>query len=434
MNKKELERHLVASVLESKSSYSKELKDLHTKMIISASHGDPKAKQYIKEFLRLELIRLDKNYKDKQLANPIIDEIFANNWGLGPLEKYDTKENDEIMIDGKKLSISRGGVIIPLDEELIDESEAIKIIRRVFAFDNSIDLSPKNPKKEGIRKDGARITAELPPLAKVPGLNIRIHESFTPTTENLIQKGTISPDLPALANILIKGRANIIVIGEMGAGKTAFIRWLLGFVQPRERVGLLETSFEVNPEKLYPDITFIQLQENLEGENQKLTDLFKFMLRKNIKRIMLGEVRTGEELHQYKYACNRGHSGAIMSGHYMDAESFLTDGADMLIEAKLGNDKASAKDGLAGTVDIVFRLVSLPSGQRVLASLEEIVHDNGKYEIIPISKYIYDENNPSKGGYHKQLNPISIKLQNKLHSYGLPRNKIDSIINSANLS
>lgn len=421
---KVLEENLRFSVLDFKSP-SQDLRDLHTQMIVKASQGDIKAKNYIKEFLRLELIRIDESYKEKSRADPIISKVYANSWGLGVLDKYDNPDVDELMIDGTRCFIEKAGVIIPLDEEFETQEDAIKVIRRVLEFDNSLDISPKNPKKQAIRSDGARITAAIPPMAKVPTLNIRKFESFLPTTENLINTGTIPKELVPLIDILIKGRANITVIGEMGAGKTAFIRWLLGFIPKNQRVGILETTFEINPEKLYPDVTFVQLKENEFEEGQKLTDLFQLMLRQNVKRMMLGEVRSGKELYQYKYACNRGHSGGIMSGHYMDAESFLTDGADMIIEAGLGSDKKNAKDGLAGTVDLVFRLVGLPTGKRVLASIEEIISTkDGNYSINKLWDYVYDENNPSKG-YHKKLNNISEKLQKKLNSYGVPISEIE---------
>lgn len=424
-----LEEHLRFSVIDFKSSYSQDLRKLHTQMIIKASQGDTKAKSYIKEFLRLELIRLDKSYKDKVIANPIIDRVYANNWGLGVLDKYDTPDVDELMIDGKKCFIEKAGVIIPLDEEFDTEEDAVKVIRRVLEFDNSLDISSKNPKKQAERSDGARITAAIPPISKVPTLSIRKHESFLPTTENLINIGTIPEELVPLIDILIKGRANIAVIGEMGSGKTAFIRWLLSFIPKNQRIGILETTFEINPEKLYPDVTFVQLRENEFEEGQKLTDLFQLMLRLNVKRIMLGEVRSGRELYQYKYACNRGHSGGIMSGHYMDAESFLTDGADMIIEAGLGNDKKNAKDGLANTVDLVFRLIGLPNGKRVLASIEEILSTGkGEYSVSKIWDYIYDENNPDSNGYHKKQNDISTKLQKKLNSYGVPLQIIERVM------
>lgn len=424
-----LENHLRQSIADFKDNYSQDLRNAHTQMIIKASAGDIKAKKYIKECLRQELIRINKKYKDKKIAQPLIDEVYANNWGLGILEKYDTDDIDELMINGTEISIEKGGVIIPLPERFESNEEALKVIRRVLEFDNNLDISAKNPKRQAERADGARITAAIPPIAKVPTLNIRKHESFVPTTDNLIAKGTIPKELVMSADVVIRGRANIAVIGEMGSGKTAFIRWLLGFIPEHQRIGILETTFELNPEKLYPDVTFVQMRENIFEDDQKLTDLFQLMLRQNVNRIMLGEVRSGQELYQYKYACNRGHSGGIMSGHYMDAESFLTDGADMIIEAGLGNDKKNAKDGLANTVDLVFRLIGLPNGSRVMASLEEIIsHKDGHYVISPLWVYNYDENNPNQNGYHQKVNKISEKLQKKLNSYGVPMAEIERVV------
>lgn len=425
----EVEEEIKLRVIDFKDSYSEELRNAHTKMITLSSTGDKKAKRYMKEFIRQELIKIDKGYKDKELAEPVIEEIYANNWGLGILEKYDKDDVDELMIDGLSISIEKSGKLINLPEKFESYEAALKVIRRVLEFDNSIDISKKNPIRYAERKDGARITAAIPPIAKMPYLNIRKFESFVPTTEKLISAGTITPKMAELIELFVVGKANISIIGEMGSGKSTFAKWALGFIPQGERVGMLETVFELNPETLYPNLNFVQLREQ-EQAGVMLTDLFKLSLRQNVKRILLGEMRSGEEVYQYIYACTRGHSGSIGTSHSLTAMSLLDDYADMIIESGLSNNKDAMKERIAGAVDIVIKFRKLENGKRVCASIEEIVRDksfeNG-YGSKMLFEYKYDEENPTIDGQHIEVNKISDSLKKKMNEYGIKQSEIERI-------
>ena len=61
---KELKDLIRNRVIDFNDSYSKEMKELHTKAIIAASAGDSQAKIYLKEMIRLRLIQYDRKYLD----------------------------------------------------------------------------------------------------------------------------------------------------------------------------------------------------------------------------------------------------------------------------------------------------------------------------------------------------------------------------------
>ena len=415
------------NIIDFKDGYSDNLRRTHTKMIINASRGDIKAKRYLKECIRQELIRNDFKYKDPDIANPIITDIYSKYWGLGILEKYDSEDVDELMINGTRISIEKGGQIIDLPERFESEEEAIRIIRRVLEFDDTLDISKKNPVKNAERKDGSRITVAIPPMAKTPYLNIRKFDSFIPTTENLVASGTVSKRMLDVIDLLIKGKANISIIGEMGSGKTSFTNWAIGRLPLGERVGTLETSFELKTE-MYPNLYFVQLREQPHLNKGTLGDLFQLLLRQNVKRILLGEMRSGYEVFQYIYACTRGHSGSFGTSHNMNAEGMLDDYAAMMLEDGLGTDKETNKRRVAGAIDVVFKFRKLKSGKRICSSIEEIVKTDDSYEISPLFVYEFYENNSSEGE-HLEVNKISRGLINKMNDYGMEMSEIEKVLN-----
>lgn len=414
------------NIIDFKDSFSDNLRKSHTKMIVDASRGDEKAKKYLKECIRQELIRIDSRYKDKDVADYIIIEIFSKYWGLGILEKYDKSDVDELMINGTRISIEKGGKIIDLPERFESEEEAIKVIRRVLEFDDGLDISRKNPVKYAERKDGSRITAAIPPMAKIPLLNIRKFDSFIPTTENLVASGTVTKRMLDVIDLLIRGKANISIIGEMGSGKTSFTNWAIGRLPVGERIGTLETVFELKTE-MYPSLYFVQLREQLQLNKGTLGDLFQLLLRQNVKRVLLGEMRSGSEVFQYIYACTRGHSGSFGTSHNINAEGMLDDYAAMMLEDGLGQDKETNKRRVAGAIDVVFKFRKLKSGKRICSSIEEIVKIDDSYKISPLFIYQFDENNPVDGE-HVEVNELSKSLINKMNDYGMSMSDIEDVL------
>ena len=423
---KELKDLIRNRVIDFNDSYSKEMKELHTKAIIAASAGDSQAKIYLKEMIRLRLIQYDRKYLDPLVADPLVDEIFGENWGLGKLEQYDKPDIDEVMVVGTSISYEKRGKIYKSPDSFESEEEVVNIIRRLLEYDNSVDISSTNPARSGERKNGDRVTAAIPPVAKYVTLNIRKFDSFVPKTEDLLKSGTITEEMVKTVDILIRGKANIKIVGEMGSGKSTFLKWAIGFCPEGERVGILETDFELNPDRWYPHLDFVQLRERAQI-NKTLSNLFEVMLRQNLKRVILGEMRNGLEIYQFLYACTRGLSGSIGTSHSMSAENVLDDDAGMIVEANLSRDKQETKKDLASAIDIVMTFRKLPSGKRVCFKMEEVMKTETGYDIKTIYQYDYDENK-LEDGVHRQVNKVSDLLRSKLNAYGVTKSEINAVL------
>ena len=395
---------------------------LHTEKLINCSKGDYDSKEYVKSLIRQYLF--EENMTDEKL----VDTIFAEKWGLGILEKYDLPDVDEIMVHGTKILIQNKGKIFEVEEKFKDYNEVIAVMRRVLEFDRTKDLNIKNAVISARRKDGARIQAVIEPVGKMPYLNIRKFDSFLPTTENMLNTGTLIQEEIDILKTLVKGRANIVVIGEMGSGKTTFLKWLVQFFSDDLIVGTLETTFEFNFDKLYPNKNFIQLEERL--PDYPLSDLFTAMLRQNVDVILVGECRS-YEVNELIKAMSRGHSGSLGSAHSMGALEVVDDFADMVLESGKAVDLKALKYRIARAIDIVVKFRKLPSRKRTLAGIYEIVSDENtmSYRENTLYEFELDEENPMNEGNHVKKGAISDKLKQKLNSYGVKLSEINELFN-----
>src|SRR5262249_17781611 len=96
-------------------------------------------------------------------------------------------------------------------------------------------------------RDGARLTAALPPLApRGPCLTLRKASRPRLSLAALVTGGTLSPNMAEFLTTCVSVRRNILVCGGAGAGKSVLIGALAGTLPPGERVISVEEVAELS--------------------------------------------------------------------------------------------------------------------------------------------------------------------------------------------
>ena len=426
MKYKEIEKYVYEQVI-NKEFPTKELQEIHTQQLISCSAGDAGAVKYIKAVIRNILLDM---HIEKEDIESLSNQIFAEKWGLRIIDKYDLPEIDEIIVLGKKILLKKQGNIVEINEEFNNYDEVVNVMRRCIEFDKSKDLNNLNPSILAEREDGARIQITIPPLAKYPVLNIRKFDSFVPTTENMLKSGTFTKKEIEIISTLVKGRANILVIGEPESGKTTTVKWLIKYLPKKLIIGLLETNFEMNPEILYPDKYFIPLRER---DNFSLGDLFAVLLQKSINLIIVTEARSKEADELIK-AMTRGLNGSMGTAHITDADS-VPDALTYMIMESVNNIPFNAKrNQVADAIDIVIEMKKLPENEggqmkKICGGIYELIArgENERHKTLPLSRLIIDEENPETSNKKIYENTISEKLKKKLNENGVKISEIKRV-------
>lgn len=225
------------------------------------------------------------------LVSRLTDELI----GYGPLEPFlrDT-EITEIMVNRwDKVAIEKDGCLQETDAAFRDERHLRDIIERMMGpAGRHIDDS--SPIVNARLPDGSRLNAVIPPVAPHGAvLNIRKHRPPF-TEEELIERGTLSPDVINILKKCVLGRLNIIVSGGTGSGKTTLVTWLLSTVPEAERVITCEEVAEIQTTRFH-HVAMESRPPNTEGRGEvSLRDLVINALRQRPDRIVVGECRAGE--------------------------------------------------------------------------------------------------------------------------------------------
>ncbi len=181
----------------------------------------------------------------------------------------------------------------------------------------SAELPPRGERFEGI----------LPPVVRAPCFVIRRPASRIYTLADYEAAGVITAAHRAELCEAIAARANIVVAGGTGSGKTTLANALLAEIATRnERVVILEDTREL--QCAAEDVVALRTQSG----SVTLSDLVRSTLRLRPDRIIVGEVRGREALDLLK-AWNTGHPGGITTLHANSASAALSRLEQLAMEA-----------------------------------------------------------------------------------------------------
>ncbi len=152
-----------------------------------------------------------------------------------------------------------------------------------------------------------RLQAMVPPVVEAPTFTIRKPPKKVFTLDDYVARSILSPRQADELRRAVGDRANILVGGSTGSGKTTFTNAILHQIaeQTSDRLYIVEDMRELQcaaQNKLQ-----IFVQEPLYGWQRAIVDA----LRSRPDRIVVGELRGGAAALELTKAWNTGHPGGI---------------------------------------------------------------------------------------------------------------------------
>ncbi len=158
-------------------------------------------------------------------------------------------------------------------------------------------------------RGGERIHAVLAPVAASgTAISIRLPRVHGATLTQLEALGTVTFEQRQWLSDAVAARANMLVTGGTGTGKTTLLSALLSEVPSGQRLITIEDVAELRPAHTH-HVSLEARQANLEGAGGIAVDrLVREALRMRPDRIVVGECR-GAEIRDLLTALNTGHDG-----------------------------------------------------------------------------------------------------------------------------
>ena len=212
---------------------------------------------------------------------------------------------------------------------------------------------------------GIRVHAVLAPVSTSgTALSIRVPRVRAADLDALAALGAFDARQQSWLTALVAERANILITGGTGTGKTTLLSALLSAAPPGERIVTIEDVAELQPQHPH-HVALEARQANLEGAGGiSLARLVRESLRMRPDRLVVGECR-GEEVRELLTALNTGHDGGAGTLH----ASGLRDVPARLeaLGALAGMDATALARQAVSAFTIVLHLARAPAGARRIA-------------------------------------------------------------------
>ncbi|MBO9627065.1 MAG: TadA family conjugal transfer-associated ATPase [Microbacterium sp.] len=290
-------------------------------------------------------------------ARHIIDPAF------GPLAEHcaDDSVTDVFVNGARGLFVDRGNGVEAVPGWSASEREVRDLAVALVGLGGR-HLDDQAPCVDVRLDSGIRIHAVLAPVSTAgTALSIRIPRIHAADLEALAALDTFDPTMHAWLRRLVAERANILITGGTGTGKTTLLSALLSAVPPEERIVTIEDVAELRPRHPH-HVALEARQANLEGAGGiGLARLVRESLRMRPDRLVVGECR-GEEVRELLTALNTGHDGGAGTLH----ASGLRDVPARLeaLGALAEMDATALARQVVSAFTVVLHLVREPGGTR----------------------------------------------------------------------
>lgn len=230
--------------------------------------------------------------------------------GFGPLTRLlASPDVNDICINGPgEVWVDAGGDWHRSGIE-VDHEELNLIVERLLAHSGK-RVDRLHPTADARLSDGSRINVAAAPVA-LDGPLVTIRR-FRPEGIPLDAFGSI--DQLGSLRAALANRANIVVSGATGAGKTSLVGALMAELSPQERLVVLEDTAEL-PSSSSAVVRLEAQPKRAELDHGvSMRTLVRNALRMRPDRIVIGEVR-GPEALDLLLALNTGHRGSLATCH-----------------------------------------------------------------------------------------------------------------------
>ena len=167
---------------------------------------------------------------------------------LAPIENFlrDDEISEVIVNADRSVFIERSGLLQRVDVAW-DHDEYLGHALRSIARMLGQDITPDAPTLDTRLPDGSRVAIAIPPVSpEGPTVTIRKFQRRYFTLDTLVRIGSLSDQLAERLRTLVRDeKANILISGGTGAGKTSLLNALVAEIPAEERLGIIEDTREI---------------------------------------------------------------------------------------------------------------------------------------------------------------------------------------------
>ena len=315
----------------------------------------------------------------KQIFHEILDELT----GYGPIQPLlEDPDISEVMVNGpKRVFIEKNGKLTKSPITFDDDDHVLRIIDRIILpLGRRVDAD--SPTVDARLPDGSRVNAVIRPVSiDGPSITIRKFKKDKLSIQQLIDFGSITPQMAEFIRACVLAHLNIVISGGTGSGKTTLLNVLSSFIPEEERIITIEDAAELQLQQEHV-LRMETKVANVDGKGSvSIRDLVRNSLRMRPDRIVVGECRGGEALDMLQ-AMNTGHDGSLTTLHANSPRDALSRLETMVLMAGMDLPLKVVRQQISSAVDVIIQQTRLKDGSRKVTAITEVVGMEGETVVL----------------------------------------------------
>jgi len=280
--------------------------------------------------------------------------------------------SDIIVTDYSKISVQRGRQNYSTSLSFPSHESYVNFVERLLQKAGTT-FSTKKPIADGMIGSFARIHAVHKSLCESgPYLTLRLNRFSSVSSKDLIRFGLAPQGVFDYLNAMVAAGATLLIVGEVGTGKTTLARALASGMPAEESILVIEDTPEIKLE--HPHVRYLTTREaNTDGAGKvSPSECIRGGMRMAMNRIIFGEMRDAEAAEAFIDVCASGHPG-LSTIHAKSAAESLTRLELFLGRAQKGVTRGVLNEQIATAVQaIVFVDICRETGRRRIQEVKEI--------------------------------------------------------------
>lgn len=282
----------------------------------------------------------------------------------------------EVMINGPDtIFIERDGQRSRYPQSFQDMGRLRYAVERLLDAQPGARLDMASPMVDVALPDGSRVNICIPPVVlNGPHVTVRKFNRPVKTMEDFVALGSMDDRMAWFLMQAVRHGAAVLFSGASGTGKTTLLEVVARYIDPKERIIVIEDTLELHLEQ--PNVVrMLGRAPNIEREGEiTLGMLFRNCLRMRPSRILLGEIR-GKEVIDYLQAITSGHRGSQAIIHASTPAEALLRLEQLSLMAGRGADRDVVAHQILQGLDLVVQLDQHHDGVRRVVAISEVCPD-----------------------------------------------------------
>ncbi len=245
-----------------------------------------------------------------------------------------------------------------------------RIVKNIYRYNTRVALSQRDPVIQSSLKNGTRIKVARPPVSDGWAFYAR---KFSSSNAKEIETLFNDPGSELLIKMLIaltQCEFSMFITGDPGSGKTTTLKSMVREINPQYAIRVVEQSFELNLNNLYPEKNVHSLQSR---GNFSIYDAINATKQMDTDVIIIGEVNEPGIASGYVQINQSGSKQALTTTHHESTAKAIDYMRNALIAEAGITDAMVATQQVIDCVDFDIHMVCDTEGHYFVERITEVI-------------------------------------------------------------